>query len=196
MKNTIKNFVNKNITLIEPETIFIGENVTIEDGVTIYPHAFINDHVTIKSGCTIHMSAYLSSHITLNENVFIGQYTILRDKVMIGSNTSIGPHCELVRSILGANCKIGHKNYIGDAILQDNVYFGAGAMIANSNWETTFKTTIGSNSKIGVNATLVSPLNIGSNCFISAGALVKKDVPNNTFVKVDIVNQLKPNKLK
>ncbi len=196
MKNTIKNFANKNITLIELETIFIGENVTIEDGVTIYPHAFINDHVTIKSGCTIHMSAYLSSHITLNENVFVGQYTILRDKVMIGANSSVGPHCEIVRSVLGTGCKIGHKNYIGDAILGDEVFFGAGAIIANSNWEQTFKTIIGAKSKIGVNATLVSPLSIGTNCFVSAGSLVNKNIPDNTFVKSSINQELRPNKLK
>lgn len=42
--------------------------------------------------------------------------------------------------------------------------------------------TIGNNVHIGVNALIMPGVHIGNNCIIGAGAVVTKDIPNNTVV--------------
>lgn len=193
-ENEIKKLIKDGVIFIKPETNLIGNNVKIEPGVIIYPYVQINDNVTIKKGCKILSFAIIENNININNNVFIGQYSLIRENVNIGAETMIGPHCEIVRSNLGVRCKIGHKNFIGDATLMDEVYFGAGAIIANTNWKQSYKILIGEKTKIGANATIISPNEIGENCFISAGAIINKRIPSNTFVKFSGALEIRKNK--
>lgn len=153
----------------------IGSNVKIDNGATIRNEVHIKDNVAIFSYACIH------NQITIYQNAKIGQFTIIRDNVTIGAGTQIGPHCELTRSFIGCQAAFGHRNYVADASIADNVKFGVGASIANSNWEKTFKTTILANAKIGANAILIAPVTIGENAFVTAGAIITRDIPNNVM---------------
>lgn len=176
---TNQDWINKGVKLINPSTIYIGENVNIEPGVTIFPNVSIFDHVTIKKNVTIQPCTTIFDHVTIHANVLIGTNTIIRQNVSIGQDSIIGPHCEVVRSTIGVKCIIAHKNFIGDALVFDNVKFGCGAIIANSDFNQKFKTTIESGAKIGINASLVAPINIGENAFIAAGSTIVDNVPSN-----------------
>lgn len=179
--NRINQFNHKNINFINEQTIFIGDDVMIEDGVTIYPNVTIFDNVTIKSGTTIQPCTTIFNNVIINNDCLIGCNTLIRENVSIGKNSIIGPHCEVVRSNIGVNCVIAHKNFIGDSTIFDNVRFGCGAIVANTDFNERFKTIIEENAKIGVNANLVAPIVVGENSFIAAGSTITKDVPKNNL---------------
>lgn len=194
-KEKFKEFIDHNITIIDPDNTYIDDTVIIDEGTIIYPGVIISENVHIHKDCKIYAYAFINKNVEIFNNVNIGQYTIIRDDTKIGSYSNIGPHCEIARSILGCKCIIGHKNFIGDAVLMDEVKFGAGAIIANTNWEQRFKTFIGTKTKIAVNVTLIAPLNIGQNCFIAAGVTFKGNLEDNKFVKNNNEIIIKDNKL-
>lgn len=113
--------------VILQDQVKIGKNVEIDAGVIIKKHVEIGDNVKILA------YANLIDNIKIHNDVFIGQFSILRDHVNVGSQTSVGPTCEIARSIIGCHCAFGHRNYISDATICDNVQFGLGASILNSN---------------------------------------------------------------
>ena len=43
------------------------------------------------------------------------------------------------------------------------------------------KTSIGDNSFVGTNSSLVAPVNIGKNAYVGAGSTITKDVPDNSL---------------
>ena len=56
---------------------------------------------------------------------------------------------------------------------------GAGVITCNYDGVNKNKTSIGNNSFIGSNVSLVAPLKLGSNTLIGAGSVITKDVPND-----------------
>lgn len=56
------------------------------------------------------------------------------------------------------------------------------AGLAPENGDILGKITIGSNSNIGWNATILPNVNIGNNCIVACGAIVTRDVPDNSVV--------------
>lgn len=173
--------IKKGVVLVNPSTIFIGNEVNIEPGVIIYPNVTIYDNVTIKANTTIQSCTMITNNTIVNENCLIGTNTIIREDVSIGKDSIIGPHCEVVRSKIGVKCTIAHKNFIGDAIIFDNVKFGCGSIIANSDFKTRFKTIINEGVSIGVNANLIAPITIGKNSFVAAGSTIVNDIPENNL---------------
>src|SRR5262249_46469625 len=78
---------------------------------------------------------------------------------------TIGDFC-----ILNANCSIAH-----DWALGEGVHVMDSAALAGF-------TRVGDYSTIGTNATILPRLSIGARCYVGAGAVVTKDVPDNAVV--------------
>lgn len=105
---------------------------------------------------------------------FVGPFVEIQRNVTIGSNCKIQSHtfiCELVT--IGNNCFIGH----GVMFINDLFKEGKPGGGDKSKWKNT---TIGNNVSIGSNATIL-PVNIGDNVVIGAGAVVTKDIPDNSI---------------
>lgn len=204
---------NEGIKFVDIDTAYISEDTKIGQNTIIGPNVVIQNNVQIGSDCFIEMGCIIKNKIKIGNNckilsnvnilndvkiyndVFVGQYTIIRDEVSIGTKTCVGPWTEIIRSRISSNCKFGHKNHISDVTILDNVCFGLGASILNSNWKQIFYTTINSNVKVGGNVTIVSPVTIGSNVTIGAGVIIKQDIPDNSLVtqeyKINIIPKRK-----
>ena len=85
-------------------------------------------------------------------------------------------------SVLGEGTKMGHFSYIGNADIGQNVNIGAGTITCNYDGKNKHHTEIGDNVFIGSDTMLVAPLKIGKNASTGAGAVVIKDVPEDTQV--------------
>ena len=77
---------------------------------------------------------------------------------------------------------MGHFSYIGNADIGQNVNIGAGTITCNYDGKNKHHTEIGDNVFIGSDTMLVAPLKIGKNASTGAGAVVIKDVPEDTQV--------------
>ena len=128
-------------------------------------------------------------------NVMLGKGTKIIQPVNlygcnIGDNSFIGPFVEIQeRSIIGNNTRISSHSFIcSGVIIGNNCFIGHGVMFTNDKFTENKdecierETIIGDNVRIGSNATIL-PVKIGNNVIIGAGAVVTKDIPDNSIVK-------------
>ena len=128
-------------------------------------------------------------------NVMLGKGTKIIQPVNlygcnIGDNSFIGPFVEIQeRSIIGNNTRISSHSFIcSGVVIGNNCFIGHGVMFTNDKFTENKdewierETIIGDNVRIGSNATIL-PVKIGNNVIIGAGAVVTKDIPDNSIVK-------------
>ena len=102
----------------------------------------------------------------------------------IGEGTTIGAMCDIGGTI-GKNCKIqSHVSIPPLTVIEDEVFIGPGVRIANDpKLDGNLKgTLIKRGAKIGMGALINGGLIIGKHSIVGMGAVVLKDVPENTTV--------------
>lgn len=99
--------------------------------------------------------------------------------VTIGDYTRIGIHC----TVIGPVCIGSHVNLAqGITVTALNHNFGDAARRIDEQGVSTRPVTIGDDVWIGANAVILPGVTIGCHCVVAAGAVVSKDVPDNTLV--------------
>ena len=172
--------LTKGVNLIAPETIFLsndtsfGNNVTIEPYVVFGPKVKIGDNSYIKS----------FSHIEgtkIEKNVVVGPYARLRSGTVLKDNSKIGNFVETKKSNISQNSKVNHLSYIGDASIGKNSNIGAGTITCNYDGVKKSKTKISDNVFIGSNSSLVAPIKIDRDSIVGAGSVITKNVKRQSL---------------
>lgn len=179
------------VTLIDPSTTYIGDDVEIGRDTIIYPGNVLEGNTKIGEGVILYPNSRISNSIILNnveiqssviidskigERTTVGPFAYIRPESVIGSGARIGDFVEIKKSTIGNNTKVSHLTYIGDASVGENCNFGCGTVVVNYDGQKKHKTTIGNNSFIGCNTNLVSPVNVEDNTYIAAGSTITNDV--------------------
>jgi len=116
-------------------------------------------HLGLEPISAIHPTAFIGDETRLGVGIQAMPGSIINDFVVIGD------FC-----ILGPNCSIGHEGVLGTGI-----HVMPSAAIAGL-------VRVGDFSTVGTNATILPRINIGSRCYVGAGAVVTKDVPDGAVV--------------
>lgn len=179
------------VTLWDPQTTWIGPDVTIDADVEILPMTFLlgNTHiatgsvigpntrlndVTVGKDCTVEETVALES--VLDCDVSCGPRAYLRPGTHMCDHSKAGTHVEIKKSTIGVGSKIPHLSYIGDATLGANVNIGAGSITCNYDGKKKWPTTIGDDVFVGSDVMMVAPVTLGDNSLIGAGSVITKDV--------------------
>ena len=198
---TLRKKINSNlmlsgVTLIDPETTYIGTDVQIGPDTVIYPNTVIKGKTKIGSGCMIGSSCMidsseigcgsdiLSSVIVsskISENVHVGPFAYIRPGCFVGDNVKVGDFVELKNSNIGNGTKISHLTYVGDSDVGKNVNFGCGTVTVNYDSKRKHRTTIGDNAFIGCNSNLVAPVTVANGAYTAAGSTITEDVPEDSL---------------
>ncbi len=165
-------------TIIYPNTYIQGETVIGED-CAIGPNTHIRD-TRIGNRCQVFMSVVEGAR--LDDDVDVGPFARLRKGAHLMSHVHMGNFGEVKDSTLGPGVKMGHFSYIGNAQVGANTNIGAGTITCNFDGERKHPTEIGENAFIGSDTMLVAPLKIGKGARTGAGAVVTRDVPEETVV--------------
>ena len=197
----LRDMINKThmlngVSIVNPETVTIGHNVIIEEGVWVYPNTSIIGNSIIKKGAKIGPNSEVNNSVineeaeirhslvidsTVGKKTTVGPFAHLRNHAVIGDHNRIGNFVEVKNSTTGYDTKAAHLSYIGDATVGERVNFGCGSITVNYDGVKKHKTSIGNDVFIGCNVNMVAPLNIADNVFIAAGSTVTKDIPKGSL---------------
>jgi len=165
-------------TVIMPNTYLHGKTEIGEDNV-IGPNSIIRD---TKIGDHCKVLASVLEGAMLEDHVDMGPFARLRKGAHLGSHVHMGNFGEVKDSHLSDGVKMGHFSYIGNAEIGANTNIGAGTITCNYDGEKKHPTEIGEDVFIGSDTMLVAPLKIGARARTGAGAVVTKDVAEDTLV--------------
>ena len=170
--------MKKGVTLVAPETVFFSSDTKISKDVYIAPNVVFGPGVKIREGVRIEAFCHIEG-VTLKKNSTVGPFARLRPGTILEESSKIGNFVEVKNSKIRKGAKVNHLSYIGDTDVGANVNIGAGVITCNYDGVNKNNTSIGDNSFIGSNASLVAPLKVGSNSLVGAGSVITKDIPAN-----------------
>ncbi len=140
----------------------------------------------------VHESSYVDEGAQVGSGTRIWHFSHLMKNAKIGKNCAIGQNVNIgSTAVLGNNVKVQNNVSIyDDVIIEDDVFCGPSCVFTNVINPRSFierkheykKTLIKKGASIGANATIVCGVTLGKYCFVGAGAVVTKDVPDHALV--------------
>lgn len=138
--------------------------------VFVHESSYIDDNVKIGKGTKIWHFSHILPNCNIGANCSLGQNVVVGPNVSIGNNVKIQNNVSVYEGV----------------ILEDGVFCGPSCVFTNVNnprseivrKDEYRKTMVGRGASIGANATIICGYNLGKFCFIAAGAVVTKSVPD------------------
>jgi UDP-2-acetamido-3-amino-2,3-dideoxy-glucuronate N-acetyltransferase len=135
-----------------------------------HPTAVIDQPCEIGEGTRIWHFSHICAGVRIGKGCVFGQNTMVSDRVVIGNNVKVQNNVAI---------------YTG-TVVEDDVFLGPSCVLTNVtnprsqvNRHSLYeKTLIRRGATVGANATIVCGITLGRYCFVSAGAVVTKDVPD------------------
>ena len=191
------NLMLAGVSMIDPASTYIEAGVTIGKDTVIMPNTYIQGETSIGERCEIGPNAHIRDSkigngsivfmsvmegALLEDNVDIGPFARLRKGAHLMDHVHMGNFGEVKDSTLGPGVKMGHFSYIGNAKIGAKTNIGAGTITCNYDGKKKYPTEIGEGAFIGSDTMLVAPVKIGKRAITGAGAVVNKDVKEDTLV--------------
>ena len=117
------------------------------------------------AGCGLKAASIVHPLADVPSTVSVGEGTVIFSGVRISPMAAIGNHV-----YLSHGCLIGH-----DCVISDFATVLPGAAVSGN-------TTLEESSLVGSNAVVIQSINIGTRAIVGAGAVVLKDVPEDSTV--------------
>ncbi len=135
------------VTLDDPSTTYVDEDVVIGEDTTIGPHVLLEGRTRIGRGCRIGPGVRLTNTTlgngvtvldrsvivdsTIEAGAQVGPFAHVRPQSIVEENARVGNFVELKKTVLGRGSKANHLAYLGDATIGEQVNIGAGTITCN-----------------------------------------------------------------
>jgi UDP-2-acetamido-3-amino-2,3-dideoxy-glucuronate N-acetyltransferase len=146
----------------------------------------------LQTGAFIHPTAVIDENISLGRGTKIWHFSHVLSNCKIGQNCNIGQNVVIGPDVtIGKNCKIQNNVSVFKGItLEDGVFCGPSMVFTNiynpraeiRKMDQVRPTLVKKGSTIGANATIICGVTLGRYCFIGAGAVVNKNIPDYALV--------------
>lgn len=185
-------WMREGVTIIDPTTTWIDATAKLSNDVTLHPGSAILGFTTVATGavigprttltdCVVKEGAAVLESIAINtiigEGATVGPFTYLRSGSVLGDSSKAGAFVEIKNSTVGANSKVPHLSYVGDATIGEGTNIGAATIFVNYDGVEKHHTNIGDHVRIGSDTMLVAPVSIGDGAYTAAGSVITEDVP-------------------
>lgn len=185
-------WMREGVSIVDPATTWIDADAVIARDVTIYPSTYIQGDCAIdeqavigpdttlvrcrvEAGAHVVRSQATDAHI--GPHVSVGPFSFLRPGTILREHSKAGAFVEMKNADLGANSKVPHLSYVGDATIGSDSNIGAATIFVNYDGVNKHHTTVGDAVRIGSDSMLVAPITIGDGAYTAAGSVITEDVP-------------------
>ena len=140
----------------------------------IHPSAVVDEGAVIGEGTAIWHFSHICSGAVIGKNCSLGQNVFLSDYASLGNNVKVQNNVAIYGGIT-----VEDDVFLGPSCVLTNVTNPRAQVSRKSLYEKTF---IKRGATIGANATIVCGITLGCYCFIGAGSVVTKDIPDYGLV--------------
>jgi len=136
----------------------------------VHESAYVDEPCEIGRGTKIWHFSHIMKDANIGERCIIGQNVCVAGGVVIGNNVKIQNNVSIYTGAI-----IEDDVFLGPSCVLTNVTNPRSQIVRHSLYE---KTIFRRGATIGANATIVCGIELGRYCFIAAGAVVTRDVPD------------------
>jgi len=137
----------------------INESDDVGGGTRIWAFAHVMKAARVGKGCNIGEGSFVEGGAVLGNHVTVKNGVAIWDRVTIEDHVFLGPHAVLTNDRVPRS----HPDY----------------RTGPAGWEATL---IRHGATVGANATILCGVTLGTWCFVAAGAVVVRDVPDFAMV--------------
>ncbi|MFO0708515.1 MAG: bifunctional UDP-N-acetylglucosamine diphosphorylase/glucosamine-1-phosphate N-acetyltransferase GlmU [Sandaracinus sp.] len=190
-------FARMGVTIRDPETCYLGAEVTIEPDAVIEPNVHLRGKTIVRTGARLDTGVVLddvevragavvkpytvAQKSVIGEAAQVGPFSHLRPDSVLGPDVHIGNFVETKKTTLGKGSKANHLAYLGDGIVGEKVNVGAGTIFCNYDGFQKHTTVLEDGCFIGSDSQLIAPITIGKNAYVGTGTTVTKNVPEDAL---------------
>ena len=140
----------------------------------IHPSSFVDEPCSIGGGTKIWHFCHIMKDCEIGENCNLGQNVVISPGCVIGNNVKIQNNVSVYTGV----------------VLEDDVFCGPSAVFTNvinprshvPRRDRYKRTLVMRGASIGANATIICGVTLGRYCFIGAGTVITRGVPDYAMV--------------
>ena len=140
----------------------------------VHESSYVDEGAEIGAGTKIWHFCHVMPHAKIGERCNIGQNVLVSSGVTIGTNVKIQNNVSLYTGVI-----VEDDAFLGPSMVFTNVINPRSHVSRKDEYKTT---RVRKGASIGANATIVCGTTLGRYCFVGAGAVVTKDVPDYALV--------------
>jgi UDP-2-acetamido-3-amino-2,3-dideoxy-glucuronate N-acetyltransferase len=140
----------------------------------VHESAYVDEPCRIGRGTKIWHFCHIMKDCQIGENCIFGQNVLVASGVVIGNNVKVQNNVAIYTGTV-----IEDDVFLGPSCVLTNVTNPRSQIVRHGLYE---KTIFRRGATVGANATIVCGVELGRYCFIAAGAVVTKDVPDYALV--------------
>jgi UDP-2-acetamido-3-amino-2,3-dideoxy-glucuronate N-acetyltransferase len=140
----------------------------------VHESSYIDDGAEIGAGTKVWHFCHVMPRARVGERCTIGQNVLVASDVTIGNNVKIQNNVSLYTGVI-----VEDDVFLGPSMVFTNVINPRSHVSRKDEYRTTLVRRCAS---IGANATIMCGITLGQYCFVGAGAVVTRDVPDYALV--------------
>jgi len=140
----------------------------------VHESTYVDDGAEIGAGTKIWHFCHIMPRSRIGERCNIGQNVLVSPDVMIGNNVKIQNNVSLYTGVV-----VEDDVFLGPSMVFTNVINPRSHVSRKDEYKTTL---VRMGASIGANATILCGVTLGCYCFVGAGAVVTRDVPDYALV--------------
>ncbi len=191
-RRVLEGWMRAGVTVVDPATTWVDVGVVLEPDTTLLPGTQLHGTTYLATGAQVGPDSTLvdcrvgeratvvrahASGAEIGAQASVGPYTFLRPGTVLGARARVGAYVEVKAANVGADSKVPHLSYVGDADIGAGSNVGAATVFVNYDGVDKHHTVVGDHVRIGADTMLVAPVRLGDGCYTAAGSVIDQDVP-------------------
>ena len=140
----------------------------------VHQSSYIDDGAEIGAGTKIWHFCHIMPRARIGQRCNIGQNVLISSDVTIGNNVKIQNNVSLYTGVI-----VEDDVFLGPSMVFTNVINPRSHVSRKDEYQTTL---VRKGASIGANATIICGVTLGFYCFVGAGSVVTRDVPDYALV--------------